>query len=293
MCARDYRAGVARSWAKRLLNPKAVHLALAALALLAGGWLDQHLGFSAPNVLLGWAAAIPWIVSGVSALASAYGANKQSGAQNKAANQQGDLVALQREAANKLMPYGQDLLSSGTTALKSLLPYYTRAAYGDRNVLSQLIQPEMAQIRENYDRPLQQLAEVSPSAGTTATGNAALIASRAEALNAAYRQARERGLSGLQGLASQLTDTGMRTTGAALGGLQGASGSNLGLLQQLFGIRDQNAQSSAAIGSALVDAYRGYQAWQAGRQPAAGAGTPAPAGGYSGGSGSIMPGTIY
>lgn len=270
-------------------------LAVLAAAFSLAAWLDSLSGAHVSSRFVlryGWAAAIPWIVSGISALASAYGARKQSAAQNKAANQQGDLIALQREAANKLMPFGQDALKTGTESLKSLLPYYTKAAFGDRTALAQLMQPELANIRQNYDRPMQQLVEVSPTSGTTASSNAALLASRAEALNNAYRAARERGLSGLTGLAGSLTDIGARTTGAALGGLQGASGSNLGLLSQLYDLRNQNAQTSQAIGSALVDAYRGYQAYNAAKQPGAQPGAPA-TGGNAGWGGTVMPGTVY
>lgn len=212
-----------------------------------------------------WAAAIPWIVSGVSALASLYSSNKASKAQNKAANQQGDLIALQRDAANRLMPWGEALMKQGGGALSSLLPWYTKAATGDRSVLEQLIRPELQQIRQNYDVPLQQLTELSPRTGTTAAGNASILAGRAGAQNNAILGTRMAGMQGLQGIAGQLAGLGSGAVGASFGGLQGAAAGNAGLMNSLYNLRQQNNQDSAAVGSALADFLKSYQTWNAGR----------------------------
>lgn len=239
--------------------------ALICTVLALGGILDAVHPLTSVPLALGWAAALPWIVSGVGALASMYGANKASKAQNKVVDQQGQLTALQRDAAAKLMPYGEQWLKQGGAALTSLLPWYTKAALGDRNVLSQLVQPELRQIRENYDRPLQYLTEVSPRSGTTAASSAAILSGRADALNDALWKTRMAGMAGLQGIGGSLSDMGSRATGAAFGGLSGASSSNLGLLSELFNIRQQNSQQSQAAGAALTDFLRAYQMWNAGR----------------------------
>lgn len=212
-----------------------------------------------------WAAAIPWIVSGVSALASLYSSNKSSKAQNKVANQQGDLVALQRDAANRLMPWGEALMKQGGSTLTSLLPWYTKAATGDRSVLEQLMAPELQQIRQNYDVPLQQLSELSPRTGTTAAGNASILAGRANAQNSALLNTRMAGIQGLQGLAGQLAGLGSGAVGASYGGLQGAAASNNNLASQLFNLRNQNNSDSEAVGASIADFLKAYQSWNAGR----------------------------
>lgn len=222
------------------------------------------------------------VAIGGSAVVGAYTANRASRDQRRVADQQGQLIGLQRDAANQLMPWGRGLMDRGTTAMTSLLPYYTRAAFGDRNQLSHLMAPELQQIRQNYDRPLMQLTELSPRTGTTAAATSSILSGRAEAMNDALLRTRFAGMQGLQGIGGQLADTGSRAVGAAFGGLSGASGANLGLLSQLFGIRNQNNADSEAIGSSIVDVMRAYNQWNAGRTPAAGVGT-TPSG--SGGTG--------
>lgn len=241
------------------------------LGLTVAWTLDHFHPLATGPVTGSWVAALPWIASAVGALVSAYSAKKASSAQNKVANQQGALTQLQTSAASKLMPWGQNLMERGGTGLTSLLPYYTKAAFGDRATLSNLIAPELQQVREGYDRPLQTLTELSPRTGTTAASNAAILSGRGDALQRTYSDARTRGMQGLQGLSGQLAGIGAGAQGAAFGGLQGASSGNLGLLSQLFNIRDQNNQQSNAIGSQLVDFLKSYNTWNAGRTT-----TPAP-----------------
>lgn len=221
-----------------------------------------------------WAAAIPWIVSGVGALASLYSSNKASKAQNNAANQQGELIGLQKNAANTLMPWGQGLMKQGGNALTSLLPWYTKAATGDRSVLEQLIRPELQQIRANYDVPMQQLTELSPRSGTTAAGNASILAGRAQAQNNALLSARMAGMQGLQAIGGGLAGLGSGAVGASFGGLQGAAAGNASLLGQLAQIRNMNAADSEAMGASLVDFLKAYQTWNAGRYTGTGSATP-------------------
>lgn len=249
---------------------------LVGLAWLINAAVDARLSLGPTHGA--WAAAIPWIVSGVSALASMYSGSKSAKAQNKVAGQQGELIGLQKDAANRLMPWGEGLMKKGGDSLSSLLPWYTKAAFGDRTVLEQLMRPELQQIRQNYDVPLQQLTELSPRTGTTAAGNAAILAGRATAKNNAILGARMAGMQGLQGLAGQLAGLGSGAVGASFGGLQGASASASGLANNLFNLRNQNNADSEAIGASLADFLKQYQTWQAGRQAAPGGapGTPRP-----------------
>lgn len=267
MCARDpeqqKRQQARRDWLT----------GLAVCFVLAAAWIADSL-YSLPTgtVSVGWAAAIPWIASAVGALASMYGANKAGKAQDKASNQQGQLIKLQQDAANRLMPWGEGLMKQGGAGLTSLLPWYTKAAFGDRTQLQQLMSPELQAIRQNYDRPLQQLTELSPRTGTTAAGNASILAGRAEAQNSALLGARMAGMQGLQGISGQLAGLGSGAVGAAFGGLQGASAGANSLMSQLYNIRQQNSQDSEAIGSSLVDFLKAYQTWNAGRTPTTGGG---------------------
>lgn len=235
---------------------------------LTAAWLADHYHPMPTGPITGsWVAALPWIASAVGALVSAYGAKKASAAQNNVANQQGALTQLQTSAASKLMPWGQNLMEQGGAGLTSLLPYYTKAAFGDRATLSNLVAPELQQIREGYDRPLQSLTELSPRTGTTAASNAAILSGRGDALARAYTDARTRGMQGLQSLSGQLAGLGTSAEGAAFGGLAGASQGNLGLLSQLFNIRNQNNQQSSQIGAGLVDFLKAYNTYRAGGAP--------------------------
>ncbi len=245
-----------------------LHLSVALWSVLGALWLaDSLLTRYHPTgpVHGAWVAAIPWIISGVSALASLYSSNKSAKAQNKAANQQGDLIALQRDAANRLMPWGEALMKQGGNSLSSLLPWYTKAATGDRSVLEQLMAPELQQIRQNYDVPLQQLTELSPRTGSTAAGNASILAGRANAQNSALLGTRMAGMQGLQGLAGQLAGLGSGAVGASFGGLQGAAAGNASLMSSLYNLRQQNNDDSEAVGASLADFMRAYQTWNAGR----------------------------
>jgi hypothetical protein len=248
-----------------------LRLSLAIWSVIAALWLaDSVLAQYISTGLIhdAWAAAIPWIVSGVSALASLYSSNKAAKSQNKAINQQGDLIGLQRDAANRLMPWGEALMRQGGGALSSLLPWYTKAATGDRTALEQLIRPELQQIRQNYDVPLQQLTELSPRTGTTAAGNASILSGRAGAMNSAILGTRAAGMQGLQGLAGQLAGLGSGAVGASFGGLQGAASGNANLITSLYNLRNQNNQDSEAAGAALADFLKAYQTWNAGRSTA-------------------------
>jgi hypothetical protein len=231
---------------------------------------------------------VSWIAvaMGVGSLvAGIYGSRQASKAQNKAANWQGELVKMQRDAANRLMPWGEDMLKKGGAAYTSLLPWYTKAAYGDRSTVQQLMQPELRQIRENYDRPLQQLTELSPRTGSTAASNAAILSGRADAMNNALLGARTEGRAGLAGIAGQLSGLGAGAIGASFGGLQGAASGNSSLMSQLFNIRAQNSADSEAIGAQLVDWLKAYQQWNASRKPAGGGTAPSGGTGNSYGGG--------
>ena len=272
MCARDAKSSKCsklRARARPQLQRADYLRGALLLALLAlAGFVDTYHPLLALTTPISgtWMAAIPWIASAVGALASAYGARKASQAQNTAANQQGDLVGMQRDAANRLMPWGEGLMKQGGKALTSLLPWYTKAAFGDRTQLQQLTQPELREIRENYDRPLQQLTELSPRTGTTAASNASILTGRAEAQNNALLSARMAGIQGLGELGSRIADLGSGAVGAGFGGLQGASSGNLSLLSQLFNLRQQNASDSESIGANVVDFLKQYQQWRANRQ---------------------------
>lgn len=274
-------------WRKRDLTKQDRVLAWIVTLGLAACWLADHFHPLTTGPVAGaWVAALPWIASAVGALASAYSAKKASAAQNKVANQQGALTQLQTDAASKLMPWGQNLMERGGAGLSSLLPYYTKAAFGDRATLSNLIAPELQQIREGYDRPLQTLTELSPRTGTTAASNAAILSGRGDALQRTYANARTAGMQGLQSLSGQLAGLGTGAVGASFGGLAGASQSNINLLSQLFGIRDQNNTQSNAIGAQLVDFLKAYNTYRAGNQPAA---LPNSGGSVSGAWGSWQP----
>jgi hypothetical protein len=236
-----------------------------------------------------------WVAVGVGAaglIGSIYGANKASHAQNQAAAQQQQIIDLQKAAANQLMPWGQNLMTQGGAGLTSLLPWYTSAAMGNRTQLQQLIRPQLNQIAGNFDRPAAMLSELSPR-DTTAASNTALLMGRNNALDNALISTRMAGLSGLGDLSSRIAGLGSGAVGAAFGGLQGAAGGNLGLLSQLYGIRNQNQQQSSQLGSSIVDFLRGWQNWQANRttpgtsDAALSANSPPSAGGWQGFSPSV------
>lgn len=205
-----------------------------------------------------------WVVPVIQAAASLWSAKKQNDSQKKATQAQENLAKQQQTSAAALAPIGRGFLQQSAAAYSPVLDYYKRTATGDRNTLLQTMQPELANIAGAYDRPLSTLTQTTPRALTSAQ-RLSLLSQRADALNRATMGARQAGIAGLAGIASDLGGKGIGTLGAEFGGLQGASQSNLGLMSQLYGIRNQNAQDSSAIGASLADALRGYQMWAAQR----------------------------
>lgn len=269
-----WHGGTRRDW----LTATAVNAALLAAALI-----DRLFPLHAGAYVGAWAAAIPWIVSGVSALASAYGAHKAGKAQQSAAKQQQSLIDLQKRQAGELTPYGRSFLDAGMRATNTVLPFYTRLATGDRTALLHTLAPQIRAITENYDRPVAQADVTEPrGAGLGPSSRMSMLSGRTDALNQALLSARLAGIAGLGQMGTSLTGAGAGMIGSAMGGLSGASNSNLGLLSSLFGMRNQDASESENVGAALANFIQAYQSWNSARPGATPAGTAAPPGYWAG-----------
>jgi hypothetical protein len=219
----------------------------------------------------------------IAAAASIYGARQASKQASKARNQDAKLRKLIEAGLEYSQPYGQQLISGGTSALNKARTFYGNILSGNRNTLMGAMGPEINALGDSYQSAAQNIGEFAPRGGATSSFWTQLPFQQARDQNDMLMRARPEAANALAGMGGQMAGMGQ-------GLLTGNSSQGLGLLDlNRLGRRDEFAMGSD-LGSGLAGLV-GSVDWSKvdwgkmfGRNPGAGGGG-AGWGGAGGGGG--------
>ncbi len=221
--------------------------------------------------------AIPLVVMGVSAAASAYAAHKQGQQGDNAADMQKSLLDRQSALANQMTSLGQGQISSSKPAMDAAMRYYMTLANGNRSQINTALAPQVAGIADaarGAERGL--MAHEGPGAQRD-QAMAQLAKQRQGQLGELPMQARTDAMGKLATLGQQGTQQGYNfLTGAA-----GALGGQTAGINSMFNIQQAGNQGWNQFGQDMFKTY-GPQLMQMWKNPgSSGSQQPGPwAGGY-------------
>lgn len=192
------------------------------------------------------AVAIPLALAAYSAYSTHQG-NKQSAAERQA-------QAGQINASNILQAQGRQAFQTGFPAAQQSLHYYSTLLNGNRAAMSQAVAGPQAQLTDMYRGAERGIEHAGVRGGVRDLGIAELQRDKANQIGQLTTGVQPAAAAALANLGTTLTaqGTGSQATAGGLFGNVGQAG-----FQNRAYANQNNAQSGAAIGQAIFDAYRG------------------------------------
>lgn len=198
--------------------------------------------------------AIPLIVMGVSAAASAYAAHKQGEQADNAASLQKSALDKQSALSQTMQTLGQNQISASQPALDAAMRYYRTAAQGNRGQIDTMLAPDRAAVNETsrgVERGLE--AHMGPGAQRN-QAEADLARQKQGQLGMMPMQARADSVGKLGAMGQQGTQMGFN----ALTGAAGALGGQTAGINSMFGLQQQGNQGWNQFGQDMFKTYGPY-----------------------------------
>lgn len=205
-----------------------------------------------------------WVVPILQIAGAAYGASESRKAQKRAREQrlkQSGLVDKATGLSDEVAAQGRADRERSELYMNPIMRFYLRAAGGDRNTLTQLLQPELDRMGEGYDSARRSTATVAPRTGATAETSARMPMQRLSQIYQLFGKARAGAMGSLASLGTDYANRGAAGMNSAISGLTSAAG-NQGNLQQLMLL---NRQQSMAEGEAIGEGAGQAANWAAAR----------------------------